>query len=585
MPIHRVSRDYPSLPELSLPEKAGVVYEDDLGKLLYVMRRKPWDTWESFLLSWRAAELSLDPGFDRLICEPHLQEHWKRVGMIPYQHQLATALRVLKHMGGRAILADEVGLGKTIEAGLILKEYILRGLVRRFLILVPASLCLQWASELQEKFLIPTIIAKHAADFSHCDSVIASIDMAKRADNYAEIIKRPLDLIVVDEAHKLKNTSTLNWKFVNSLPKRFFLLITATPLQNNLKELFNLITLLRPGQLGSYRSFKRHFVAGKHRPKNATELKQLLAEVMIRNKHSSAITLPARHVQSIILTPGAEERDLYAGVTDFVREEYHRAKGTANVLTLLTLQREVCSSSFAAAVTLYKMCAGTHLEYHRKLVELLDRAQQIKENAKMDQVLAILQTTGDKVLIFTEFLATQAYIRHRLAQAGIGSLPFDGHMSGSKKDWTKCLFRDLQNCQVLVSTESGGEGLNFQFSHIMINYDLPWNPMRLEQRIGRIHRLGQTREVMIYNLSTAGTIEAYLVSLLEEKFEMFRMVLGDVERAVAKAGGDRGFEAEIFRILAEAKNDGQLQQGLVDFGETIRAALAEPTVEEVDRWV
>ena len=139
--------------------------------------------------------------------------------MVPYPHQLETAVRVLKEMGGRAILADEVGLGKTIEAGLIIKEYILRGLVRRFLILVPASLCMQWSAELQEKFALSTVIAKRSFEFSHYDYVIASLDTAKRPDNREEILKRPFDLLVVDEAHKLKNTSTQNWQFVNGLPK------------------------------------------------------------------------------------------------------------------------------------------------------------------------------------------------------------------------------------------------------------------------------------------------------------------------------------------------------------------------------
>ncbi|MGE5549548.1 MAG: DEAD/DEAH box helicase [Bacteroidota bacterium] len=583
--IDKTNPLYPELPPIVVPTEPAVQFDSDLRALLLAIRRKQWDTWDAFTLAWRAAELSLDPGFGRLICQPHLQEHWKRVGMVPYPHQLETALRVLKQMGGRAILADEVGLGKTIEAGLIIKEYILRGMVRRFLILVPASLCMQWSAELQEKFALTTVIAKRSFEFSHYDYVIASLDTAKRPDNREEILRRPFDLLVVDEAHKLKNTTTQNWQFVNGLPKRFFLLLTATPLQNDLKELFNLITLLRPGQLGTYRSFKRRFVEDKHRPKNAGELKGLLAEVMVRNRRSAAIQLPPRRVENVILEPIAAERDLYLGVTEFVREEYRRTKGMANLLPLITLQREVCSSSFAAAVTLYKMCAGTNLEHHARLLELLDLAQRIKENAKMQQVLAILARADDKVIIFTEFLATQAAIRHRLAQAGFTSLPFDGHMSGSKKDYMRCLFRDQPGCRVMVCTESGGEGLNFQFCHTLINYDLPWNPMRLEQRIGRVHRLGQVHPVTIYNLSTAGTVEAHLLVLLKEKLAMFQMVLGDLHRAIAKVAGDGGFESQVFQIITGAESERDIAAGFASLGDALRAAVEHPPEEEWEKWL
>ncbi|MCL6614870.1 MAG: DEAD/DEAH box helicase [Firmicutes bacterium] len=322
MPRRKRNQTAPDLPPLAVPAGPRIVFDTELRHLLLLMRRREWDTWEAFLLSWRAAELALDPGFDRLLSPIHLQDHWKRVGMIPYPHQLETALRVVREMGGRAILADEVGLGKTIEAGLVIKEYVLRGMVRRFLILVPASLCLQWSAELQEKFCLPTIIARRPFEFTHYDQVVASLDTAKRPENRAAILARPFDLVAVDEAHKLKNAATQNWRFVNDLPKRYFLLITATPLQNDLKELFNLITLLRPGQLGTYHSFRRRFVAEGRRPKNAGELKGLLAEIMIRNRRTAALQLPPRRVENLILAPSRPERELYEGVTALVREEY-----------------------------------------------------------------------------------------------------------------------------------------------------------------------------------------------------------------------------------------------------------------------
>ena len=226
------------------------------------MRRKNWDSWEAFLLNYRSEKLSLNRGFEDLLVLSHLQEYWRQNGVIPYPHQVETVKKVISQMRGRAILADEVGLGKTIEAGMILKEYMLRGLVKRFLILTPAALCRQWEAELREKFVIPTLLAKREYDWAHYDFLIASIDTAKKEVHRNQILNSYFDLVIVDEAHKLKSTATLNWQFVNSIQKKYFLLLTATPLQNDLKELFNLITLLRPGQLGSYRSFKKTYTTG-----------------------------------------------------------------------------------------------------------------------------------------------------------------------------------------------------------------------------------------------------------------------------------------------------------------------------------
>lgn len=170
-------------------------------------------------------------------------------------------------MRGQAILADEVGLGKTIEAGIVLKEYLIRGLVKRVLILTPASLCWQWYQELAEKFQIYAGIQKSEWDWEHAEVLIASIDTAK-LDPHASIIKNiPYDMVIIDEAHKLKNSKTKAWQLVNSLQKKYCLMLTATPIQNDLKELYNLITLLKPGQLGSYRSFKQKFMQDLRTPK------------------------------------------------------------------------------------------------------------------------------------------------------------------------------------------------------------------------------------------------------------------------------------------------------------------------------
>ncbi|HEX7714171.1 MAG TPA: DEAD/DEAH box helicase, partial [Bacillota bacterium] len=242
---------------------------NDFTEFLLLMHRKRWDSWDAFVLNQRAEALGLSQGFEELLVLTHLAEHWRQNGVIPYPHQIETVRKVISQMRGRAILADEVGLGKTIEAGMILKEYLLRGLVKRFLILTPAALCRQWEAELREKFAIPVLIARREYDWNHYDFLLASMDTAKKESHRTEILKGYFDMIIVDEAHKLKSTVTQNFQFVQGIQKKFFLLLTATPLQNDLKELFNLITLLRPGQLGNYRQFKQKFTKDKRTPQNA----------------------------------------------------------------------------------------------------------------------------------------------------------------------------------------------------------------------------------------------------------------------------------------------------------------------------
>ncbi len=544
------------------------------------MRHKKWDSWDAFQLHYRAEELALHRGFEELLVLNHLQEYWRQNSFLHYPHQVEAAQKVISQLHGRAILADEVGLGKTIEAGLILKEYILRGLVKRFLILVPAALCRQWEAELREKFEISTLIAHREWDWSHYQCLIASIDTAKKESHRKEIEKLYFDMVIVDEAHKLKSIQTQNWQFVNSIQKKYFLLLTATPLQNDLKELFNLISLLRPGQLGNYRSFKKKFTADKRIPKNEQELKNIMREVMIRNRHGANMGFTKRIVQNIPIELTPLERNLYDSITDFIRKNLLIQKGGLSALPLLTLQREICSSTFAAVLTLFKLAQNMDEdpETHEEASSLFKLAQQVKQNSKMVVVEELVKKTPEKIIIFTEYLGTQSYIRSRLEQAGFLTLAFDGHLSTSKKELTKFQFKQRPEYKVMVCTESGGEGINLQFCNIMINYDLPWNPMRLEQRIGRIHRLGQAKDVYIYNLSTKDTIEEHLLRLLTEKVRMFEMVIGESERVIGKLASGcvgKSFEGRIMDLILKTNSPEELNRGFNELGKEIEALLAE----------
>lgn len=498
-----------------------------------------------------------------------LKDHWTEIGMELFPHQLECVNKVVNQMKGRALLADEVGLGKTIEAGMILKELILRGEVNSYLILVPASLGYQWWFELSNKFKIDVWFNRKGRAMLYYDRMIASLDMCKR-DNHADgLIGKGFDMVIVDEAHKLKNRNTLSWKFVNQIPKKYCLFLTATPIHNDIKELYNLVSIIHPELFGTYSDFQDKFVVDKREAKNEIELQRRLEQVMIRNiRQESTLTFPKRKVELINLELTPEEKQLYDGVTRLVRTEYRkRIQDRKSVLFLLTLQREVCSSSFALQWTLEKMLSEEHPDIHDKLQELYDLAATIQENAKMQKVLEILQNMDGQAIIFTEYRATQYKLCEYLHANGLIPVAFNGSMSANRKEWVKALFKAKGD--VLVSTEAGGQGLNFQFCDTMINYDLPWNPMRIEQRIGRIHRLGQKNDVKIYNFSTIGTIEENMVQLLHEKINLFETVIGKLECIIKDNDSAKTFEGSIFRLFAEAEDDNDLRQRFDTFGKTI----------------
>lgn len=504
-----------------------------------------------------------------LLAVEELKDHWAETNMELFPHQIKCVKKVLDEMNGRALLADEVGLGKTIEAGMILKELILRGKVNSYLVLVPASLGYQWWFELSKKFQIDIWFNRKGRAMLYYDRMIASLDMCKRSHHAEGLIEKGFDLVIVDEAHKLKNRNTLNWKFVNQLPKKYCLFLTATPIQNDLKELYNLVSIINPELFGTYKNFKNEYIKDKREAKNQKELQNLLGKVMIRNsRQDSTMNFPERKVKLINLELTPEEKELYEGVTDLVRKEYKkRLEQKKNILFLLTLQREVCSSSFALLRTLEKMLKDQHPDIEEKLRQLYHLAASIKENAKMKKVLEILKGLDGQAIIFTEYRGTQWKLCEYLQESGLIPVAFNGSMSANRKEWIKAVFR--QKGDVLVSTEAGGQGLNFQFCNTLINYDLPWNPMRIEQRIGRIHRLGQEKDVKIYNFSTRGTIEEKLVNLLHEKINLFESVIGKLECIVKDNEQSKTFEGNIFKLIAEAENDDDLEDRFDTFGKVI----------------
>lgn len=536
----------------------------------------PWDHWTLYQLAHEAEQAQLIASFDELQGLAHTTQ------LEPMPHQIETAKKVLHEMRGRAILADEVGLGKTIEAGLILKEYMIRGLVRKALILVPASLVLQWVRELNQKFGIPAVAQKKEYMWATNEVVVASMDTAKRDPHRSIVTGIDYDILIIDEAHKLKNKKTTNYQFVNSLRKKYCLLLTATPIQNDLGELYNLITLLKPGHLGGQGSFQSNFVIDKRIPKNEDQLQEELSKVMIRNRRSDGgISFTKRKVNNILLELSPEELKLYEGVTDFVRGRYEEAGGNmSSVLSLVTLQREVCSSRDAVFVSLVNLFKKTAEDspVRARIWELVEMIKGIEANTKAEKVIELLREIDGKAIIFTEYRASQEYLLKFLKDHGLSAVPYRGGMNRGKKDWMMDLFRN--RAKVLVATEAGGEGINLQFCNHIINFDLPWNPMRVEQRIGRVHRLGQDKDVQIYNLSTKGTIEEHILSLLHEKINMFELVIGELDVILERMERKTSLETDLMKVIMESKNEDEIRSRLDQLGHSIRH-IREEVEEEI----
>jgi SNF2 family DNA or RNA helicase len=471
-------------------------------------------------------------------------------------------------------------------------------MVARVLILTPPGLVEQWQEELAVKFNLRDFVTSNAPEFrslgpqawERYPHVIASLATARRAEHAKAITALEYDLVIVDEAHHLKNRSSASWQLVNALQKKYILLLTATPVQNRLSELHNLITVLKPGQLKSPKEFSQQFVVrGDPRlPKNRALLRELLGDVMVRHSRGQiSLQLPPRRAHTIRLRFHPDEQALYDGISALVRQMMEEGISGAQRFGLLTLLREVGSSAAATVSTLQSLAQVAGLaSYRSELLRLAEQAAAVTESAKADALVKLLQAQaaggqGDKVLIFTQFRATQEMLAQRLRQEDIIFVLYHGGLSTAQKD---AAIRDFQADQpVLLSTEAAGEGRNLQFCRAMVNFDLPWNPMRIEQRVGRIHRVGQDRPVDIFNLAAEGAIEDYVLEILDRKLNMFELVIGEVDMILGQMGDERDFEEIVLEIWAQARSSEELSVGMAGLGdELVKARAAYQHAQEYD---
>src|SRR5438034_644940 len=523
-----------------------------------------------------AERIALVPGFERLITLDA-----NAIKALP--HQIDVAQRVLRHMSGRAILADEVGLGKTIEASIICKELAIRGLARRVLILTPASLVGQWQGELEEKFFERFDTPSGPDDWLNVTKAVVSHDRARARRHAEEILRHRWDLVIVDEAHKVKSQRGATYQFIEKIERDFILLLTATPLQNDLRELYNLVTLLRPGQLGTWPEFRKvHLVAGDRRmPKDPAALRALTHEVMIRTRRTSVIddlNLPPRRARHPEVRLTKAEADLYQGTTEFLRRLYREGfvqpaaqeegdDGTGTrkrtrkgiiQLAVIHLRQRLCSSARALAESLEHLAQGERINpaYRTIAKQLAKRAKGIKTHAKLTVITDLLKETPDRVVVFSDHRPTIELIEERVTKLGRKAIVYWGAHSTPERDKRIRAFHDDER-SVLIASRAGSEGRNLQFCNVLVNYDLPWNPMVVEQRIGRLHRIGQTREVHIVNLAAAGTIESYILQLLDRKIKLFELVVGELDLILGEFGGAQQFEGRLAEqwLAAESEED------------------------------
>lgn len=522
------------------------------------------------------------------------------------------------------LFADEVGLGKTIEAAMVIREMVYRG-AGNILVIASRSLCQQWAGELRERF---------ALEFEVLDSRKVGELGRKGADPYQGLriatyhfVNGHLgrfsgtnwDLVVIDECHTLKNPQGALHRSIKRLPRRLTLLLTATPIQNYLPELHSICTLIDEEALGTAFSFRERFCEDQRGlvVKNLQELRQRLARFAIRTLRSDVpeIKFTRRIPKLFNFSLYDDERELYEGVSEYLaRPNWAFGDNAAGkYLIILVYRKLLASSSFALMGALRKVetrleemletgdvkplsvadlgpevaAVAEELEAEGPEIEGAKPAQatrksiedeleevrgyvrlcaRIRENAKAVRLVAAMPELlqhGDKVLVFTQYKATQRYLARKLGEAGYEVVQFSGdlksHSNPDKDEREAAKQRFREAADVMIATDAGAEGLNLQFCHIVVNYDLPWNPMKIEQRIGRCHRIGQEHDVVVANLvATENAVDARLVELLTDKIHLFDSVLGESDEILGAIEDGMDFERAVFGILQTCRTSAEI---------------------------
>lgn len=597
-------------------------------------------------------------------------------------HQVDAALFAFQSpLSKGALLADEVGLGKTIEAGLVVAQKWTEQ-KRRILIITPANLRKQWSQELQEKFFLPNMILESAnykkmvregvrRPFEQTAIVICSFQFAARHSD--ELMVTPWDLVVIDEAHRLRNVYRTDNKTGRALktalanvPK---VLLTATPLQNSLMELYGLVSLIDDYAFGDAKSFRSQY-ARLSGEELFSELKARLAPVCHRTLRRQVLEY-IRYTNRIPITqdfvPTDEEQTLYEMVSEYLRRPNLQAlPSSQRTLMTLIMRKLLASSTFAIAGALDSLARklerqlkddkdlraeddGELAEDFEELDELAeeweadekpellseadveaieqeirdlrsfrDLAISISENAKGQALLAALEAgfakAGElgaprKAIIFTESRRTQEYLVRLLTDNGYGKdlVLFNGsnndprsrdiysawleahrgsdRITGLRTADIRAALVDYfkHNASIMIATEAAAEGINLQFCAMVVNYDLPWNPQRIEQRIGRCHRYGQQHDVVVVNfLNRRNAADQRVFQLLSEKFQLFSGVFGASDEVLGAVESGVEFEKRIAAIYQNCRTTEEIEAEFAELRAQMDAQI-DATMEDTRR--
>lgn len=573
-------------------------------------------------------------------------------------HQVEAALFAFKSpLSKGAILADEVGLGKTIEAGIILSQHWAEH-KRRLLIICPANLRKQWSSELLEKFFLQsTILEKHSFDtaidagnlnpFAANKIVICSFQFAKAKAAYIKHVA--WDLVIIDEAHRLRNVYKPTNKIANAIKSaiesRKKILLTATPLQNSILELYGLVSIIDDYVFGDLKSFKAQF-GRLLEEKNYNELRERLLPVCKRTLRRQVLEYIKYTKRIAILQeffPTADEQKLYNLVSDYLaRPKLYALPNSQRQLMTLILRKLLASSTYAIHGTFCSLIVRLEnklkkhedhsidelrldfeydddewiddeevkqeeqeelhpadIEGIQKEIEELssfrDLAAKIKKNSKAEQLFTALDKgfakleelgANKKALIFTESRRTQDFLYELLEKRGYkgqivrfngtnsdrqstaiykawlnkhqGSSKITGSPTADRRAAIVDYFRE--EATIMIATEAAAEGINLQFCSLIVNYDMPWNPQRIEQRIGRCHRYGQKFDVVVINfLNKANAADIRVYELLDQKFQLFSGVFGASDEVLGAIGNGVDFEKRIAQIYNECRTTREIE--------------------------
>ncbi|HHV60358.1 MAG TPA: DEAD/DEAH box helicase [Clostridiaceae bacterium] len=494
----------------------------------------------------------------------------------PYPYQMKVALNVLKDKSSNALLADEVGLGKTIEVGLILKEHIIRGNIHSILIITPKALVNQWKDEMYEKFG-EEFVTTEDDDFDFDKNRIIT-SLSKLARNVEKFTTRQWDMVVVDEAHLLINTSSKRRQAVASIDRRYMLLSTATPLCNRLTDIYSLVDLLYPGLLGTLKSFRKKYFEDKAgrvcKPEMKDELKKVISNVMVRTLRSeSGIPFTERFIYSLRVEGSSIEKQLYDAVINYMKKTYFNSlsgygysgqngyKSNYFLMKELIILQQSLSSSPRALIRSLENRKLKNPGESELIDPIIELAEQVGNYSKAENLIKSLNNIpGEKAVIFTLRLETAHMLCNSLNENYMSARVYEGRLTGHER---QALIEDFRKgkIQYIVATDSAAEGLNLQNASIVVNYDLHWNPMKIEQRIGRVHRRGQEKDVTVFNLVMKDTIDDYVLKVLYEKIELFKMTIGGIEAILSEIkDGDFDIEETIMDILIRSTNKRDIEK-------------------------